>query len=80
MRAESCPLNRHKILDESPNATGSGRTQNAINGDHQVAVDLNDPRKPGPASVNKGYNEALDLPWADVKYSIKTYIFICNDI
>jgi hypothetical protein len=31
--------------------------------------------KPDPASVNKEYNKALDLPWADAKYSIKTYIF-----
>jgi len=28
----------------------------------KVAVDLNDPGKPDPESVNKGYNEELDRP------------------
>ena len=28
----------------------------------KVSVDLNDPGKPDPESVNKGYNEELDRP------------------
>ena len=28
----------------------------------KAAVDLNDPGKPDPESVNKGYNEELDCP------------------
>ena len=45
--------------------SSSGRTQNAIITIHasvKVAVDLNDPGKPEPETVNKGYNEDLDCP------------------
>ncbi|KAI6107724.1 hypothetical protein EDD16DRAFT_1831494 [Pisolithus croceorrhizus] len=53
------------IFDESLDASGQGRTQNAIITIHasiKVAVDLNDPRKPDPGTVNEGYNEELDRP------------------
>ncbi|KDR86096.1 hypothetical protein GALMADRAFT_205284 [Galerina marginata CBS 339.88] len=53
------------IFDESEGQPGSSRTQNAIIKVHssiKVSVDLNDPGKPDPNSVNKGYNEELDLP------------------
>ena len=45
--------------------SSSGRTQNAIITIHasvKVAVDLDDPGKPEPDTVNKGYNEDLDSP------------------
>lgn len=57
-----------QIFDESLDACGQGRTQNAIITVHssiKVAVDLNDPGKPDPGSVNEGYNEELDRPRPD---------------
>ncbi|EDR12180.1 uncharacterized protein LACBIDRAFT_311285 [Laccaria bicolor S238N-H82] len=53
------------IFDESSEGPSSGRTQNAIITIHasvKVAVDLNDPGKPEPDTVNKGYNQDLDSP------------------
>ncbi|KAF8806823.1 hypothetical protein BYT27DRAFT_7256829 [Phlegmacium glaucopus] len=52
-----------QIFEESD--SGSGRTLNAIITVHtaiKVAVDLNDPGKPAPDTVNKGYNEEMDRP------------------
>jgi hypothetical protein len=49
-------------------ASGQGRTQNAIITVHasiEVTVDLNDPGKPDPGVVNDGYNEELDRPRPD---------------
>ncbi|KAI6160606.1 hypothetical protein EDD17DRAFT_1600181 [Pisolithus thermaeus] len=56
------------IFDESLDASGQGWTQNAIVTIHasiKVAVDLNNPRKPNPGTVNEGYNEELDRPRPD---------------
>ncbi|KAJ7933610.1 hypothetical protein B0H13DRAFT_1855853 [Mycena leptocephala] len=53
------------IFDESLDAPDFGRTQNVIITIHtsvKVAVDLDDPGKPEPDTVNKGYNEDMDRP------------------
>jgi len=58
----------HQIFDETPDASG-GRIYNAIITIHttvKVAVDFNDPGKPDPGTVNKGYNEEMDRPRPDL--------------
>ncbi|KAF8188174.1 hypothetical protein K438DRAFT_1972362 [Mycena galopus ATCC 62051] len=73
------------IFDESLDASTSERTQNAIITIHasvKVAVDLDDPGKPGPDTVNTGYNEDMDRPrpshmdqWLE-KYRV---VFVVDD-
>ncbi|KIK14319.1 hypothetical protein PISMIDRAFT_117277 [Pisolithus microcarpus 441] len=73
------------IFDETLHASGQGRTQNAIITIHasiKVAVDLNDPRKPDPGTVNDGYNEELDRPRPDhMEQLLEKYhpVFVVDD-
>ncbi|KAI6009825.1 hypothetical protein PISMIDRAFT_112884 [Pisolithus microcarpus 441] len=73
------------IFDESLDASGQGRTQNAIITIHasiKVTVDLNVPRKPDPGTVNEGYNEELDRPRPDhMEQLLEKYhpVFVVDD-
>jgi hypothetical protein len=55
----------YQIFDESLEASGSEKALNAVITIHTsavVTVDLEDPGKPEPGTVNEGYNEDLDRP------------------